>query len=401
MRRALEATLLPADFDVVAFRNDLLHFFDRAARDLPWRGTGDPFHIWVSEIMLQQTRVDTVVPYFERWMKRFPDLTTLADTELDEVLPLWEGLGYYSRARNLHRAAQIVRDEFDGRVPDDAAGLRALPGIGAYTAGAVASIAFGRKEAVVDGNVRRVFSRIADVESPVEKALWATADVVLDPERPGDHNQALMELGATICTPRDPECDRCPVQRHCLAWARDTVAQRPAPKKRRSPKSVHFVSLVLLTPGGRTLLARRPDAGLLARLWEFPTLEVDGPPGVDDGRDPAIESGTAIGHAAAIGFDTAIERFEPVPHVFTHLRAQYHPLVLRSRDEPHDADEAVHTLTAIAAEAGVPGAERVAPSALRLVDAREATGVALPVAQQKILARLRVRVDERSDEGSA
>jgi len=371
----LDATLLRADFEVDAFRHDLLHFFDRSARDLPWRRTEDPFHIWVSEIMLQQTRVDTVVPYFERWVEHFPDVTALANTELDQVLPLWEGLGYYSRARNLHRAARVVRDEMEGRVPDDAAGLRALPGIGAYTAGAVASIAFGRREAVVDGNVRRVFSRLTDTATPTEKELWVTADALVDPSRPGDYNQALMELGATVCTPRDPQCMICPVRQHCLALSRGTVAKRPAPKKRRAPKSVDFVSLVLLTPEGRTLLARRPDEGLLARLWEFPTLEVDGPPAADEGTDAGIEL------------------LQPVPHVFTHLRARYHPLILRSPREPRDVGDAVHTVREIGAHAGVQGVERWAPSALRLVAALEASGVALPVAQQKILRRLRVLVD--------
>ncbi|MCA9738487.1 MAG: A/G-specific adenine glycosylase, partial [Gemmatimonadetes bacterium] len=166
-------------------------WYDRARRDLPWRRTSDPYRVWVSEVMLQQTRVETVIPYYERWLERFPTVSALATADLDDVLPLWKGLGYYSRARNLHRAAQAVLERHGGEVPAEPDALRALPGVGAYTAGAVASIAFGRPEPLVDGNVRRVLSRWYDLEAPGDREVWALARDLVDPERPGDFNQAL------------------------------------------------------------------------------------------------------------------------------------------------------------------------------------------------------------------
>ncbi len=354
--------------DLSAFRQRLLDFFDESARDLPWRRTADPFHIWVSEVMLQQTRVDTVVPYYERWVSRFPTVRTFADTDLDEVLPLWEGLGYYSRVRNLHRAAQLVRDQHDGVVPNTLTDLRALPGVGAYTAGAVASIAFGTVTPVVDGNVRRVFSRLFDEGQPSEEQLWEWADRLLDPERPGDHNQALMELGAMVCTPREPSCEDCPVSTDCLALQQGTVDQRPAPKKRRAPREARFVSLVLWTPAGRTLLARRPDRGLLARLWEFPTVEVD--------REPAQSS----------------DCLPPVPHAFTHIRATYYPLLLRTPVEPETEVDALAAVLELALQKGITQATDFTTSAMHLTDGSDLASTTLPVAQQKIMRALRERV---------
>src|SRR5512145_3423018 len=187
------------------FARRLLAWYGLNARTLPWRGYPDPYAVWVSEIMLQQTRVETVIPYFERWMKRFPTLQALAEAPLQDVLSLWEGLGYYSRARNLHKTAQIVMAEHNGKLPADVAALRRLPGIGRYTAGAMASIAFGFDEPALDGNIRRVYARLFDVAEPArspagEKQLWTLASEHLPPGRAGDYNQALMDLGATLCT---------------------------------------------------------------------------------------------------------------------------------------------------------------------------------------------------------
>lgn len=188
----------------------LLRHYDVHRRDLPWRDRADPYAVWVSEIMLQQTRVETARPYYERWLERFPDLDALADAEIDDVLRAWQGLGYYARARNLHRAARMVRERYHGAIPADPAELRRLPGVGAYTAGAVASIAFGAATPAVDGNVRRVVARLHDLEDPTAAQLQTLAVELVPADRPGDFNQALMEIGATVCTPRAPDCDACP-----------------------------------------------------------------------------------------------------------------------------------------------------------------------------------------------
>jgi A/G-specific adenine glycosylase len=194
--------------------SELLDWYDRVKRDLPWRATSDPYAIWVSEIMLQQTQVATVIPYFERWMARFPTVEALAAAKLDEVLSVWQGLGYYRRARMLHAAAIQI----SGALPTSAAGWRELPGVGAYTAGAISSIAFGEPVPLVDGNVKRVFARLTAFGEPdpaLEKSAWEWASGELDPDRPGDHNQALMELGATVCTPVNPRCGECPWSARC------------------------------------------------------------------------------------------------------------------------------------------------------------------------------------------
>ncbi|MEZ4425760.1 MAG: A/G-specific adenine glycosylase [Gemmatimonadota bacterium] len=339
--------------DPAALRARLLAWYDRARRDLPWRRTSDPYRVWVSEVMLQQTRVETVIPYYERWLERFPTVSALATADLDDVLPLWKGLGYYSRARNLHRAAQAVLERHGGEVPAEPDALRALPGVGAYTAGAVASIAFGRPEPLVDGNVRRVLSRWYDLEAPGDREVWALARDLVDPERPGDFNQALMELGATVCTPRAPRCEGCPVEGSCLARARGTVELRPPPRKRGPVPHVHVLSLVVWTAEARTLLVQRPERGLLAGLWEFPARELAGPP--DPGR--------------------CASPLPPVEHVFSHLKATYHPLLIRMEDPPDSAEAALERV----------GAEGARP---RWVTVPEAEVLALPVAQQKILAAL-------------
>jgi A/G-specific adenine glycosylase len=237
----------------------------------------DPYHIWVSEIMLQQTRVETVRPYYARWLRAFPTIQSLARASDDRVLKLWEGLGYYSRARNLHRAAQAVVRERKGQLPRTVEGLRTLPGIGRYTAGAIASIAFGERVPLVDGNVARVFARIfaigANVKSPrTLQSLWKLAEDLLPDTNPGDFNQSLMELGALVCTPANPCCDTCPMRRVCAARARGLVEQLP--NRGEKLRTVHLVAkAAFVKSGNRILLQRRPRQGLLANFWELPPAD--------------------------------------------------------------------------------------------------------------------------------
>jgi A/G-specific adenine glycosylase len=253
----------------------LLAWYDRAAADLPWRQTSDPYRIWLSEIMLQQTQVATVIPYYERFLTMFPSVNDLAAAPLDSVLKLWEGLGYYSRARNLHRVAQIVAAECGGNFPAAAAELEKLPGIGRYTAGAIASIAFDENVPVLDGNVIRVFARLLDLPDVVthtatKNRLWQQAEDWLPPERAGDYNQALMELGRTVCKPRQPLCAECPLVDHCQAFANGTQAERPV-KARKAPVPHYDVAAGIIWNGdGKLLIAQRPLDGLLGGLWEFP-----------------------------------------------------------------------------------------------------------------------------------
>ncbi len=259
----------------------LLEWFDHNRRDLPWRRDRDPYRVWISEVMLQQTRVDVVIPYYERFLVRFPNVQALAAAETDEVLALWSGLGYYRRARQLHAAAREIANR--GLFPSSLEGLRSLPGIGAYTAAAIASIAFDVPEPVLDGNVERVISRLlaeaGDVKtSAVRKRLHVAAAELVDLERPGDSNQALMELGATVCLPRRPRCLFCPLVEGCAASG-DQPERFPSPRKERA-REERLGLAVRTEDGGRILLFRRPDdSTLLAGLWELPWLEVvDGAP---------------------------------------------------------------------------------------------------------------------------
>ncbi|RPH68519.1 MAG: A/G-specific adenine glycosylase [Myxococcaceae bacterium] len=258
-------------------RAALLRWYDAQARDLPWRRTRDPYAIWVSEVMLQQTQVSVVLPYWSAFLARFPDVAALARASLDEVLAGWRGLGYYARARNLHRAARGMMERHGGRLPDDVAALRALPGFGRYTVGAVASIAFGRAVPLVDGNVARVLARLFGIEGSSgdvarEKQLWALAGTLVEGERPGDWNQALMELGATVCRPEQPTCLLCPVRARCVALASGRVADIPARKAPPRRLALHL-ALAAARRGDAVLLVRRDGTGLFGGLWELPGVE--------------------------------------------------------------------------------------------------------------------------------
>lgn len=310
----------------------LLNWYQEDARHLPWRAKPDPYPVWVAEIMLQQTRVETVIPYFERWMARFPDLETLAAATQGEVLAVWEGLGYYARARNLLRAAQIVTEKYDGQLPRDVKSLRQLPGIGRYTAGAIASIAFGVDEATLDGNIRRVLARHFNMpltleSSEGEKRLWELAAANLVPGRAGDYNQALMDLGAVVCIPRNPLCSSCPISDTCQANALGIQDELPV-KTSRAPIPHHTVTAAIIQRAGKVLLAQRPPQGLLGGMWEFPGGKAE--PGEELIQALEREICEELGVAVEVG-----EEFGVYQHAYTHFRVSLHAFLCRlNGDEP-------------------------------------------------------------------
>ncbi|HEX7055582.1 MAG TPA: A/G-specific adenine glycosylase [Bacilli bacterium] len=260
------------------FAKHLLQWYSAGKRDLPWRRTNDPYRIWVSEIMLQQTRVDTVIPYYCRFLERFPTVQALAAAPEEEVLKLWEGLGYYSRARNLHKAARVVVENHGGIVPKDKEEMSRLPGVGPYTAGAVLSIAYDVAEPAVDGNVLRVLARFFgladDIAKPAaRKKFEALARTLLPAGMAGEFNQAVMELGALVCTPQSPSCAACPVREHCAARINGMVEQLPVKSKAKPPRPEHRIAALIVGSGansGKIYVRRRPDNGLLAGMWELP-----------------------------------------------------------------------------------------------------------------------------------
>ncbi len=251
-----------------------MRWYRENARDLPWRRTSDPYAIWVSEIMLQQTRVETVIPYYQRWMIELPTLQALVLADQDQVLILWEGLGYYSRALNLHKAANLIVKNFNGNLPEDVKSLESLPGIGRYTAGAIASIAFDHHAPILDGNIKRVFSRLFNISTPLQtsetgKALWLIAENLLPVDSPGEFNQALMEIGALVCLPKNPNCNCCPLQNDCLANQFNLQGDLPV-RMEKSPQPHLQVTAAVIKKGGQFLLGKRPSKGLLGGMWEFP-----------------------------------------------------------------------------------------------------------------------------------
>lgn len=258
----------------VRFQQTLLAWYDRESRDLPWRKTRDPYRIWISEAMLQQTQVATVIPYYRRFLDRFPSVEKLSQAPLTDVLDNWSGLGYYSRAKNLHACAQAIVREHSGKLPEEVDALMKLPGVGRYTAGAIASIAFDRQAPVLDGNVQRVLCRRLGIRedpraAPVQRRLWQLATELVPQRRPGDFNQALMDLGATVCTPKRPACSSCPVSQGCEALRLGLQELIPPPRLPAPRKKIVY-PCILFRKKGRVLIARRPVATLLPGLWEFP-----------------------------------------------------------------------------------------------------------------------------------
>ncbi len=321
-----------------AFRRAIIQWFRRAARPVSWRGTKDPYAIWIAEIALQQTRVDQGTPYIERLLHRFPDVRALAAADLDEVLKLWEGLGYYARARHLHAAARRIVHDRAGQMPTSAAEWLDMPGVGRYTAGAIASIAFGEAAPVLDGNVKRVLARLIDLDESIDnpkvvQRLWDLMDRLVRGAAPGDFNQGMMELGAQICTPRAPRCLVCPVQTFCRAHAAGTVESRPV----RWPKPAvphHEVVIAAVKKNGRYLLGKRPQGGLLGGLWEFPGGKVK--PGETHPAALRRELREELGIRVTIGDHVAT-----VEHAYSHFRVSLH--VYRCEHRSGKATPRAHT----------------------------------------------------------
>jgi len=304
-----------------AITRPLLRWFGEQARDLPWRQTDDPYAIWISEIMLQQTQVATVRPYYERFLRRFPTVEKLARARLDSILKLWEGLGYYSRARNMHKAAKIVVTQYGGQLPRDKNDLLGLPGIGAYTAGAITSIAFGQREPVVDGNVTRVLCRLFRIrenpkEATVHKEIWFLAQRLLPASRVGDFNEALMELGSEVCVPRRPRCNRCPLMQTCQARLHGEEGTLPVRTPRKQiPR--HTVAVGVIYRDGRILIDKRKATGLLGGLWEFPGGKQE--PG------ETLEQALRREVREELGIRIRIQRpLIALNHAYTHFRIRLH-----------------------------------------------------------------------------
>jgi A/G-specific adenine glycosylase len=309
----------------------LLNWYNKNKRTLPWRDHPDAYAVWISEIMLQQTRVEAVIPYFEKWMRVFPTVQALANASEQDVLNAWEGLGYYSRARNLHKAAKVVSTDYGGKLPQNVDELIQLPGIGRYTVGAIASLVYGKDEPALDGNLKRVYARLFDVTEPVdspkgEKLLWDIARKNLPKGKAGDFNQALMDLGSAICIPKNPRCLLCPLMELCKARENGTQGLRPVKKaKKVSPQYVHAAGVIVRS--GKVLLAQRPSEGLLGGMWEFPNGRVSG--------DPAKE----LTKALRTGYNLKVQRKEAigfVQHAYTHFKVTVHAFRCELKSIPNE-----------------------------------------------------------------
>jgi A/G-specific adenine glycosylase len=331
---------------LAAFQHRLLGWFRKHRRDLPWRCNSDPYRIWVAEVMLQQTRIAAVLPYYHRFLRRFPSVELLAHARDEDVMKVWSGLGYYSRARNLHRAAKEIMARHGGRFPHDVEAALELPGIGRYTAAAVLSIAYDVPLAVLDGNVARVLARIdaihGDLRTPRRwKNLARTAQQLLSTSAPGDWNQALMELGETVCVPQLPRCQSCPISVWCRARGLGLADEIPEPRRKRAPVHVRIAAAILRDPRGQTILVRGPgahDAALFSRMWQFPAVEVS--------RHPKAELARHL--RATLGIDArSLEALPETRHGVTFRNITLLPFLARVRALPKYARTRLLPLTQV------------------------------------------------------
>ena len=321
---------------ILSFRQKLLAWYDENKRDLPWRRSKNPYHIWVSEIMLQQTRVDTVIPYYERFLDWFPTVEILANAPEERLLKAWEGLGYYSRVRNMQTAAQQIMEDFDGEFPSTYEGISSLKGIGPYTAGAISSIAFNLPQPAVDGNVMRVLARLFEVNHDIgnpsnRKIFQAMMEVLIDPDRPGDFNQSLMDLGSDIEAPVNPRPEESPVKEFSAAYQHGTMDRYPIKAPKKKPIPIYLKALVVQNSQGQFLLEKNESEKLLAGFWHFPLIEVDEFSDQTQDLDlfsqvaePILQLGPSPQESFEQDYDLEVDwqelRFEEVRHIFSHRK---------------------------------------------------------------------------------
>lgn len=307
---------------MTTFAAELIAWYRQSHRDLPWRNTSDAYAIWISEIMLQQTQVATVLDYYCRFLTLFPTVHDLAHAPIDSVMKVWEGLGYYARCRNLHRAAQLVSTEHGGRFPDTFEAVEALPGIGRSTAGAILTFAYGQRHPLLDGNVKRVLSRVFDIDQPLEKpavlvkAWQHSTDLLADAESPYDYNQAIMELGATVCLPKEPRCLVCPVSQFCEAKSKGTQYERPV-KVKKQPTPHFHIGVGVIWQDDKILIQQRPNEGLLGGLWEFPGGKQEAGETLEETVSREIQEELEIDI-------TVGEKIASVKHAYTHFKITLH-----------------------------------------------------------------------------
>ena len=342
---------------ILSFRQKLLSWYDENKRDLPWRRSKNPYHIWVSEIMLQQTRVDTVIPYYERFLDWFPTVESLADAPEERLLKAWEGLGYYSRVRNMQKAAQQIMNEFEGKFPSTYEGISSLKGIGPYTAGAISSIAFNLPQPAVDGNVMRVLARLFEVNHDIgnpsnRKIFQAMMEVLIDPDRPGDFNQALMDLGSDIEAPVNPRPEESPVKDFSAAYQHGTMNRYPIKAPKKKPIPIYLKALVVQNSQGQFLLEKNESEKLLAGFWHFPLIEVDEFSDQTQDLDlfsqvaePILQLGPSPQESFEQDYDLEVDwqdlRFEEVKHIFSHRKWHIQIIAGRVTETQEYADREV------------------------------------------------------------
>jgi len=323
---------------VAELRSSLRSWYQQSGRDLPWRQTRDPYAIWVSEIMLQQTQVKTVIPYYHRWLAQFPSIASLAAAPQQKVLKVWQGLGYYARARNLHRAAQLVVTDWDGQFPQTFDQVVSLPGIGRTTAGGILSAAWNQPTPILDGNVKRILVRLMAIPLPPKQVmadLWETSAAILDPEYPREFNQAFMDLGATLCIPKQPLCDRCPWMPYCQAYRHQLQTTLPMTEPRAPLPHKQIGVAVIWNDQGQILIDKRPQKGLLGGLWEFPGGKVEPQESVPDCIQREIKE--------ELGIDITVEdHLITVNHAYTHFKVTltvHHCRHIQGEPQPLECDQ--------------------------------------------------------------